>query len=121
VGHNEIQTLRAALHELRGGIPEGERTRIADYLRSGRIVVAMMEYTRDVLENRFGVSGGSALHTDGTYYWRRDAAEYVQHYGIRLPTDFVDHGRRLNWSPPDLPAETIAAIDDYLTAHARNP
>jgi hypothetical protein len=116
---HEMEELREELRALSGAILAPERESIANYLRSGAVVVALMEYTRDVLGNAFGVSGGSGIHTDGVYYWRRDAAEYVYHYGIGLPADFVEHGRHLQWVPRSLSQEQIAAIDHYLVTNMR--
>jgi len=115
----ELTLVRDDLRELSGCIPESERGAVASYLRAGRIVLAIMEYTRDVLDGRFGVSGGSAIQTDGVYYWRRDAADYVEHYGSNLPKDFLEQGRRLGWSLPPLTDARVLAIDDYLSQHIR--
>lgn len=78
------------------------RDDIARYLRSCPMFLAWMEYTTDVIDDRFGVSGGSAVMSDGTYYWRLDAANYVETYGAALPDDFISHGNRQRWTPPDL-------------------
>lgn len=78
------------------------------------MALAIMEYTRDALEDAFGVSGGSAIMTDGVYYWRRDTAEYVETYGIDLPAEFLEHGCRLNWVPPSLTKKQVLMCDGYL-------
>lgn len=66
-----------ALLPLKGAIQDELRPLVAGYLRSGTVVLALMSYTEDVLHGRFGVDGGSGVLTDGRYFWRRDAAEYV--------------------------------------------
>jgi hypothetical protein len=114
----EFEQLRDDLLALQGAIPENERPLIARYLRAGAIVAALMEYTRDVVGGAFGVSGGSAINTDGTYYWRVDAADYVEHYGIRLPDSFICHGRALQWLAPAVSPEDVLLIDKYLYEHA---
>ncbi len=76
-----------------------------------------MEYTSDILSGAFDVAGGSAVLTDGTYYWRRDAAEYVEHYGIGLSDDFLRHGRDREWSAPEVARDEILRIDRFLIAH----
>lgn len=73
-----------------------------------------MEYTVDVLDQRFGVSGGSAILTDGHYYWRRDAAEYIEEYGIGIEPSAIAWMSAKNWTVPDLSAEEISGIDSYL-------
>lgn len=90
------------LRALSNGTPEAMRDDIARYLRSCPMFLAWMEYTTDVIGDRFGVSGGSAVMSDGTYYWRLDAANYVETYGTALPDDFISHGNRQRWTPPDL-------------------
>lgn len=131
---------RGELLALAGALAEGERAAIASYLRAGAIVFAIMECTKDVIgafpkirrENirpgvnileawggAFAVSGGSAILTDGTFYWRLDAADYVEHYGIGLPEEFLCHGRSLGWSAPQLTPERVLAIDRYLMESAR--
>lgn len=118
-GQREFEQIREDLRALAGAIPKSERAPISNYLRKGSSVIALMEYTRDVINGAFGVSGGSAIHTDGVYYWRLDAAEYVEHYGIGLPADFLERGRRLAWLAPSLTETDILAIDDYLVGHIR--
>ncbi|GAA1576687.1 hypothetical protein GCM10009804_36640 [Kribbella hippodromi] len=58
---------------------------MAGYLAGCPLFLAWMEYTTDLIGGRFGVSGGSAIASDGVYYWRLDAAEYVREYGIVVP------------------------------------
>lgn len=114
----EFEQLRDDLLVLKGAIPENERPWIARYLRAGAIVAAIMEYTRDVVGGAFGVSGGSAINTDGAYYWRVDAADYVEHYGVGLPDSFLCHGRALQWVAPAVSPEDVLLIDKYLYEHA---
>src|SRR5262249_54303886 len=122
-----------------GKLREDERAAIAHYLRSGSIVFALMEHTwdaiggtpprrgdlrpgvrlRDVVGGAFDIAGGSAVLTDGTYHWRRDAAEYVEHYGVELPDDFLRHGRSQSWSSVPMSQEEILAVDRYLHGHMR--
>jgi hypothetical protein len=116
-GQRDMERVREDLRVLSGEIPSPQRVRIANYLRTCPIVIALMEHTRDVLEGAFGVPGGSAIHTDGIYYWRRDAAEYVAHYGIQLPGEFLERGDNLSWLPPSLSEEQVLDIDDYLVGH----
>src|ERR1700690_4267809 len=78
---SEMAQLRDKLLTLKGNIAVSERRAIAHYLRTGAMVFPVMEYPRDVIDNAFGVSGGSAIQTDGMYYWRFDASDYVERYG----------------------------------------
>ena len=100
----------AALFGSVGGVEEELRTHVASYLRAGTIFFAWMEYTRDVVGDAFGVSGGSAVLSDGRFYWRADAAEYVETYGIAIPVEAIDHMRSRQWIPPII----AEGSDEYL-------
>ena len=104
-----------SLVKLRGSILPGSRHEISNYLRSCSLILAWMEYTRDQIGNQFGVSGGSAIMSDGVYYWRLDAADYVETYGIALPPDFLLRGQARNWVPVQLDEDTCLALEDELT------
>ncbi|KOT40613.1 hypothetical protein ADK41_12110 [Streptomyces caelestis] len=95
-------------------MPLHERARAAEYLRTAPVIIALMGHTEDVVDQKFSVMGGSALHSDGTYYWRRDTAEYVETYGTRLPSAFMEHGGRTDWHAPSLTDEEIMDIDDFF-------
>jgi hypothetical protein len=102
------------LRPLVGKLDRELRPAVAAYLRAGAVVLPIMEYTEDVLGKRFGVSGGSGVLTDGTYYWRGDAADYVETYGIGLDDEFVLHMMENDWSVPEVPEEVLVAYDEYL-------
>ena len=109
---------RAALRLELDKLDSEDRPLIANYLREGTLVLAWMEYTRDVLGDLFGTSGGSAIRTDGTYFWRADAAEYVEHYGIAVPVSAIEHMRRNKWVPPNLSTDHVLLIDKFLSSHS---
>lgn len=91
-------------------IPNPQRVQIADYLRRCPIFFAWMEYTRDEIGSRFGVSGGSSIASDGKYYWRLDAAEYVEEYGTPIPAAALRHFEGSGWSPPEFDESTYSSI-----------
>ena len=113
-----FKQLSGEIVHLQGMTSEDERADIARYLRSGAMVFAFMEYTRDVVRDAFGVSGGSAICTDGTFYWRLDSADYVERYRTGLPEEFMRHGRKLQWRAPVVSPEDVLSIDSYLLEHA---
>ena len=115
----DFEQARDELQKLTGTLPRDEREAIARYLRAGAVVFAFMEHTTDVLEGAFGVPGGSALWTDGAYFWRCDAAAYVERHGIAPSDGFLRHGRALQWSPRPLAKEDIQGVYDYLEANTR--
>ncbi|WP_353945223.1 hypothetical protein ABII15_29120 [Streptomyces sp. HUAS MG91] len=100
-------------------IPAPERARVAEYLKAAPVIIALMGYSEDVVGNRFAVTGGTAIQSDGTYYWRRDTAEYVLHYGTGLPRPFIEHGAARQWKAPTLTNEEIMDIDDFFMSLRR--
>jgi hypothetical protein len=104
----------ADLMPLRDALAIDIRNDVAKYLRSGTIILPIMEYTTDVLGDAFGVSGGSAVLSDGKFYWRRDAAEYVALYGIAIDAVAIEHMHARSWVAPELSPDTIADVDNHL-------
>ena len=117
--YDDLANYRFEMDALCGGIAKKDRERVVNYLRSGVVALAIMDYRRDVLHNRFGVTDGSAIQTDGTYYWRHDTAWYVEEYGISLPYAFLAHAEALEWRVPALSQERVLEIDAYLYALLR--
>jgi len=111
--------LRQELQALVGQVEIADRVPLGSYLRKGAIVMAFMEFTTDLLSNSFGVAGGSAILTDGAYFWRRDAAEYVETYGIGVPAEFLEHARNMHWVPPHITPEEVARIDHLISGILR--
>ena len=95
-------------------LPEDLALKAAEYLRCGHILLPYMEWARDIIADRFGVSGACGIVTDGHYYWRGDAAEYVATYRIALPPEFIERMESLGWSVPDLDEDTIQALYDSI-------
>lgn len=104
-----------SIRPLVGSLDAGEAALIAGYLRGGAMALAWMGYTRDLLGDAFGVSGGTAIVSDGSFFWRYDTADYVEHYRVALPRDFLDHGRQLAWEPRQLSAQDARDIETYLS------
>ncbi|MFI1397563.1 hypothetical protein [Streptomyces sp. NPDC020681] len=103
-------------------VPLDERLLIASYMRKGSVVLAIMEYTTDILGAKFGTSGGSGILTDGEFYWRGDAADYVEVYGVSPGPEFIQRVRDQNGEPLALTQDEIADIDDFFVAMRRiNP
>lgn len=95
-------------------MPHGLRLKVIDYLGRCPVFLAWMEYTRDVIGDRFGVSGGSAIASDGRYYWRLDAIEYIREYGITIPDAAVRHMESRSWTPPELDRQQYLGIYEEL-------
>lgn len=100
--------------DLASTLADDVRARVAGYLAGCPIFLAWMEYTRDVIGDRFGVSGGSAIASDGFYYWRVDALEYIREYGVAVPQDALDHFEDVSWRPPTFSRREYLAIYKHL-------
>ena len=59
--------------------------------------------------------------TDGAWYWRIDTADYVEHYQVALPAEFIEHMRALAWTCPTITRERVAEIDKQLSKTLCNP
>ncbi|MFD8910534.1 hypothetical protein [Streptomyces sp. NPDC059575] len=73
-----------------------------------------MGYSEDVLGDKFFCPGGPGIMSDGRFFWRGDTADYVEHYGIGLPEEFIAHGTARRWIAPALSREDIIEIDGRL-------
>lgn len=107
------------LRALSNAIPTSQRQQISNYLRQSSMLIPVMEHTSDVLGRAFEVPGGSAICTDGAYYWRLDAANYVLHYGIELPEEFLAQAANRNWIPPTLTNEECETLEERVRASVR--
>jgi len=95
---------------------------VAGYLSACPSYLPWMEYTRDVIGDRFGVPGDAAIHSDGTYYWRADAVEYIREYGIPVPEDAIRLFESRNWQPPELsPEESKGVYLQIMAMFTRKP
>jgi len=112
-------TTRAAIRRLVGRIPAASRGPLAQYLRCARMVMPFMENTVDLLDGKFSVPGGSAIMTDGVYFWRLDAADYVAEYGVQLPLAFLRHVELLGCAHSEIAPEDARRIEVLLADYYR--
>ncbi|MFF4573776.1 hypothetical protein [Streptomyces sp. NPDC001410] len=118
-GQKTYARRRAEMLEQVDALAPDERPVIASYMKRGSVVLAIMEHTTDIVEAQFGTPGGSGIFTDGEFYWRGDAAHYVEVYGVSPGRDFIQHVQERNGEPPVLSQDEIADIDDYFVAMRR--
>ena len=102
------------LSDLRGGLCESPKV-VSTYLRSGSIVLAIMEQTSDLIGAKFSVAGGSAILTDGEYFWRADTAEYVEFYGVALPLEFELSRSEAGWQQRVLTTQEVIDADRQIS------
>jgi len=79
-----------------------ERARVITYLVGCPVSLAWMGQTSDGIGDRFHVAGGAAIASDGTFYWRMDAMEYIREYGIPIPRRATQHFEMMGWTPPTI-------------------
>ena len=91
-------------------LPERLRGQVVDYLEGCPIFLAWMGQTRDEIGGRFEVPGGSAIASDGTYYWRVDGVQYIRVYGIPVPDDAIAHFESRRWIPPSIDQDQYVRI-----------
>jgi hypothetical protein len=111
---------RGEVEALTGNLA-ADPVKVVSYLNAGAIVLAFMEYVHDIVGAKFEVAGGSAILTDGTFYWRRDTAAYVEHYQVTLPADFMEHVEEQDWTCPAVPPERVLDIDSFLREETHGP
>lgn len=91
-------------------LPVNLRERIVTYLEGCPVFLAWMEYTSDEIGHRFEVPGGSAIASDGTFYWRLDGVQYIKEYGIPVPGEAIGHFEAMNWTPPSIDRSAYLTI-----------
>ncbi|MDO4258216.1 MAG: hypothetical protein Q4C87_01705 [Actinomycetaceae bacterium] len=74
--------------------------RLTFYLRNCVILVPWMGTTKDQIGGKFETVGGCEIHTDGRYYWQYDAADYLEHYPIRIDEEALEYFISIDWRPP---------------------
>lgn len=63
---------------------------IADYLRSGHVLIDVLETRPDVLDGSV-VEESSSVLGDGQWVWREDLAHYVAKYRLGLGQEFLSY------------------------------
>lgn len=97
--------------------PAEHEAAVAAYLRSGRLVLDVMEKSPDVIDGREVRETGSLL-TDGSWYWREDLAHYIEAHHVVLRSEFMRFLEARQFRGPDLTeqaahAATAAVIADW--------
>ncbi|MDO4258214.1 MAG: hypothetical protein Q4C87_01695 [Actinomycetaceae bacterium] len=83
-------------------------------------MIPWMGESEDRIGGKFETFNGYALYTDGVYYWRLDAADYLEHYPIRIDEEALEYFISINWAPPSfglfdpMVVAMAKAYDSYL-------
>jgi len=91
-------------------------TELLSYLTSGYPLLDVMELTSDVINGAFRVPGGSSVLTDGEFVWRADLAQYVEHYRIDLPEDFLRAAHRNGFRIPPADYEALRPLSEEVSS-----
>ncbi|MGY1454361.1 hypothetical protein [Streptomyces sp. SS8] len=83
---------------------------MTSYLASGHPILDIMEVTSDLIGGKFQSPGGSSVMTDGEYAWRADLVEYVKHYRINLPQDFIQWVDEKYYKVPEVSQQRLIDI-----------
>lgn len=95
-------------------IPDSLRDPVARYLDNCPIFLAWMGVSYDVIGEKFVVPGGVAISSDGEFYWRYDASEYVRVYGISPPEEAIKLMISRRWIPPQFDDDEFSRTFDVL-------
>ncbi|MFP8906025.1 hypothetical protein [Streptomyces atacamensis] len=83
---------------------------MTSHLASGHPILDIMEVTSDLIGGKFQSPGGSSVMTDGEYAWRADLVEYVRHYRINLPQEFIQWVDEKPYKAPEVNQQRLIDI-----------
>jgi hypothetical protein len=122
---------REELLPLVGGLAE-DPAAVAAYLRSAALAVPIMGIAVDSIDGRHldlrerrhrgdrrrgaptAFWSGIGIRTDGAFYWHEYAADYVEHYRVALPTEFIEHMRSQGWMAPAVSEDLLRGLERAL-------
>lgn len=76
-------------------LPEGDKQRLADYLRNGRVVASYMGNSWCRFEcGVFDWEMGCKDLSDGVWLWPEGLVHYIEVHNVSLPQEFIFHALR---------------------------
>lgn len=114
-----VEEYRRVLESLRGGLEANLRSAVSRYLRTASCVISMVKSSSDILNPRLVYERGNDFLSDGYYFWRRDAAEYIDNYRIGLDREAITHMQANGWRPPKLSETEVDEIEHFLWSKYR--
>lgn len=90
--------------------PQANEDRVIEYLKTGHILLDVLETASDVLSGRQQLIGASSLLTDGKWVWRLDLPHYVANYHLTLPEEFLREAASQNYQIRPLTEHELVAI-----------
>jgi hypothetical protein len=96
VHSSELPTLK----ELISDTPQDHEAEIAIYLEKSPNYSALGKVVRDALDPACTIPLYPGTNTDGLYLWPLELAHYVRKYHVRLPEQFLERMKSLDWNPP---------------------
>ncbi|QOD10371.1 hypothetical protein [Rathayibacter toxicus] len=99
------------LYPFMGQIRTSERDAIADYLDRGIMIFGWMCSDKSIFGQFNGSSGG--MLTDGQYYWRDDAGDYVRALGIGIPAPALRSMKKLEGQPFTISKDSLLRKEQF--------
>ena len=106
--HDESGTATFGAERERLG-EQRERERLAEYLRSGRLVLSTTGRDQDRLDPARGRVVPISFRTDGEWVWSEALAYYVAEYGIAPEGALRDHAADREYEMPDVSDDAARA------------
>ncbi|MEU5693910.1 hypothetical protein [Actinosynnema sp. NPDC020468] len=103
-----------SIRDFLGSDRERDAALVRAYLDSGVDIISTMGVDPDVLGGDHTVVDGAGILTDGEYIWRRDLGYYFDTYDLRLPAEFLDRVRELDYRVPPIDDERGMEISDFV-------
>ncbi len=82
--------------------PQPYEANLVAYLNSAPFIFAFMSAEKDLLNPSLYIGGGPSIMTDGVWNWDYSTAYYVLNYHARVPDEFIQHAKSLNWEIPHI-------------------
>jgi hypothetical protein len=105
----ELPSIRDAVSDR----PEPDEDELAEYLRGGQKLMVFMGVTEDLFGSGEQFFGHNIM-TDGSWVWRESMCFYVRRYHVRLPSEFVEAVRAVDYRRPEVGAERARALVEQV-------
>lgn len=80
---------------------------VVTYLRSGHLLIDMMDVADDVFDHSRQILNGSSIRTDGVWLWRDDLAHYARQHRVAVPDDLLALIRERRYVVPPLDIDVL--------------
>lgn len=88
-----------------------DKSRVLEFLASGRIVTAARTRTPDRLDPEQRRRVPAIYYTDGDWVWSAAISYYAEHHDIPVDPELIEHARARDFSAGEVP---VAAAEDAM-------